>query len=92
MVNKAKYDINSSFPRAALGGIRTHDTLQSRYVRALPTELPGQLSRQGSNQYKTQDEILTTLCMVWRRNISLGTHMYTTNENLLQSSRLGTEV
>ena len=32
--------------RAALGGTRTHDTLQSRQS-ALPTELPGQTSRQG---------------------------------------------
>ena len=32
---------------AALGGTRTHDTLLSRQS-ALPTELPGQLSEQGS--------------------------------------------
>ena len=32
--------------RATLGGTRTHDTLQSR-KSVLPTELPGQTSRQG---------------------------------------------
>ena len=41
---------------AALGGTRTHDTLLSRQS-ALPTELPGQLSKQGSKsttQHKTK--------------------------------------
>ena len=36
---------------AALGGTRTHDTLLSRQS-ALPTELPGQLSKQGSKSIK----------------------------------------
>ena len=38
---------------AALGGTRTHDTLLSRQS-ALPTELPGQLSKQGSKYNTTQ--------------------------------------
>ena len=41
---------------AALGGTLTHDNLLSRQS-ALPTELPGQLSRQGSTvclQHKTK--------------------------------------
>ena len=39
--------------RAALGGTQTHDTPLTRQS-ALPTELPGQLSRQGSSlQYNT---------------------------------------
>ena len=37
----------NTFFRAALGGTRTHDTQLSRQS-AFPTELPGQLSRQGS--------------------------------------------
>ena len=42
---------------AALGGTRTHDTLLSRQS-ALPTELPGQLSKQGSLQHNTtQDKV-----------------------------------
>ena len=40
----AASELNSG---AALGGTRTHDTLLTRQS-ALPTELPGQLSRQGS--------------------------------------------
>ena len=46
---------------------RTHDTLLSRQS-ALPTELPGQLSRQGSksttqhNTRQSQTPILNTLC------------------------------
>ena len=42
--------------RAALGGIPTHYTLQSR-LRAVPTELPGQLNRQGlksTTQYEAK--------------------------------------
>ena len=49
--------------RASLGGTRTHDTLLTRQS-ALPTELPGQLSRQGSKsttQHKAKSNP-NTLC------------------------------
>ena len=55
---------------AALGGTRTHDTLLSRQS-ALPTELPGQLSKQGSKstiQYNTtQDEVKPQYSVLWHR-------------------------
>ena len=59
---------NTFFPKekgAALGGTRTHDTLLSRQS-ALPTELPGQLSRQGSKspiQHNTRQSQTPILCV-----------------------------
>ena len=55
-----------NFKFAALGGTRTHDTLLSRQS-ALPTEseLPGQLSKQGSKstiQNKTRQSQTPILC------------------------------
>ena len=52
---------NNSFQRkekkrAALGGIRTHDTLLSRQTLLemyIPTEVPGQLGRGSNLQHKT---------------------------------------
>ena len=52
---------------AALGGTRTHDTLLTRQS-TLPTELPGQLSRQDSKsttQHKVKPQI--TVCMVTQK-------------------------
>ena len=49
---------------AALGGTRTHDTLLSRQS-ALLTELPGQLSKQGSKstiQHNTRQSQTPILC------------------------------
>ena len=49
---------------AALGGTQTHDTLLSRQS-TLPTELPGQLSRQGSKsttQHNTRQSQTPILC------------------------------
>ena len=42
---------------AALGGTRTHDTPLTRQS-ALPTELPGQLSRQGSKSTTQHNTLL----------------------------------
>ena len=54
---------------AALGGTQTHDTLLSRQS-ALPTELPGQLSRQGSKS-TTQGKVKPQYSVLWHRKPSL---------------------
>ena len=67
---------------AALGGTRTHDTPLSRQS-ALPAELPGQLSRQGSQSTTqhnttlslqhstTQDKVKPQYSVLWHRKPSL---------------------
>ena len=67
ITNKAIPTRTTSFSKekgAALGGTRTHDTLLSRQS-ALPTELPGQLSKQGSKstiQHNTRQSQTPILC------------------------------
>ena len=52
---------------AALGGTRTHDTLLSRQS-ALPTELPGQLSKQGSKStIQHKDKVKPQYSVLWHR-------------------------
>ena len=51
---------------AALGGTRTHDTPLTRQS-ALPTELPGQLSWQGS-QSTTQGKVKPQYSVLWHKN------------------------
>ena len=63
--------------RVALGGIWTHDTLQSRQS-ALFTELPGQLCRQGSNlqlntmQQKAKASLENSVLCHWNLSLSVG--------------------
>ena len=58
ITNKATPTRTTPFSKekgAALGGTRTHNTLLTRQS-ALPTELPGQLSKQGSLQHNTTQD------------------------------------
>ena len=54
---------DNSFFKAALGGTRTHDTPLTRQS-ALPTELPGQLSRQGAKS-TTQHNTCASYELMW---------------------------
>ena len=53
---------------AALGGTRTHNTLLTRQS-ALPTELPGQLNRQGyTTQHNTRQSQAPIICAMAQKN------------------------
>ena len=68
---------------AALGGTRTHDTLLTRQS-TLPTELPGQLSRQDSKstrQHKVKPQI--TVCMVTQKKPYTTLHIIVIDNTLI---------
>ena len=77
---------------AALGGTRTHDTLLTRQS-ALPTELPGQLSRQGSKsttQHNTRQSQPPILCAMAQKTMYVRSccHMNSAEGFALQCSSL----
>ena len=78
ITNKATPTRTTSFSKAALGGTRTHDTLLTRQS-ALPTELPGQLSKQGSKSTTqhntTQDKVKPQYSVLWHRRPSLNNYI-----------------
>ena len=66
------------------GWTRTHDTLLSRQS-ALPTELPGQLSKQGSKsttQHNTRQSQTPILRVLWHRKPSLNMYAHDAHDVL----------